>query len=50
MFQNDMDMDMFHVLEIVAFCGPTLNSFSGLCFKWVSLVKLGLSGLCFEWG
>jgi hypothetical protein len=41
---------MFHVLEIVAFCGPTLNSFSGLCFKWASLVKLGLNGLCFEWG
>jgi hypothetical protein len=50
MFQGDLDVDMLHLLKIISFYGPTLNSFSGLCFEWVSLVKLGLSGLCFEWG
>jgi hypothetical protein len=24
--------------------------FNGLCFEWVSLVKLGFSHLCFKWG
>jgi hypothetical protein len=48
MFQSDLDMNMFHVSEIVSFCGPTLNSFSGLCFKWVSVAKLHFNGLCFK--
>jgi len=55
MFQNDLDMDMFQ--DEIRSCfrdwfivwSLTLSSFNGLCFEWVSLVKLCFNGLYFEW-
>ncbi len=54
-FQSDMDVDMLQD-EIVSCSGDcfimgslTLNSFNGLCFKWVWVVELGFNGLHFEW-
>jgi hypothetical protein len=56
MFQNDLDVDMLQ--NEITSCfrnwfivwSLILNSFNGLCFKWVYVVKLTFNGLHFRWG
>ncbi len=51
MFESDLDMDMLQD-EIVSRSENCfiliLNSFNGLCFEWVSVVKLSYNGLLLE--